>query len=250
MDKTQAEQIMRARGWFSRQPTDFQRELMSRSVLRRFEEGESLYHAGDPVAGVFGLVEGTIKIEFPVAGATYCLASVRQPGFWTGEAAAFRLGNRLATNRIAAPSYVLHLPLAEFERMIADPSYCRCFAILTVEHLDEAISVLANMMAGTADSRVASRLVMLAQKNGFSSSADLNITQSDLAEMCALTRQTVQQVLRKLEIQGLVTNGYRKITIPDVGSLAAAAGVESRFEEDAAGRGGCVASGREAGAGG
>jgi CRP-like cAMP-binding protein len=224
MDKKRAGQIMQAHGWFSRQPPDFQRELMNRSVLRHFEEGETLYHAGDPAAGVFGLVEGIVKIEFAVAGATYCIASVRQPGYWTGEAAAFRLGSRLATNKIASPSYILHLPLAEFEHMIANPVHCRCFATLTVEHLEEAITVLANMMAGTIETRIAARLVMLAQVNGFVKSADLTITQGDLAEMCALSRQTVQQLLRSLEMRGLITMRYRRIIIPDVESLAAAAG--------------------------
>ena len=224
MDKKQAARIMQAHGWFSRQPPDFQRELISRSALRHLREGETLYHAGDPPAGVFGLVEGIVKIEFAVTGATYRIASMRQPGYWTGEAAAFRLGNRLATIRIASSSYLLHLPLAEFEQMIVNPAYCRCFAVLTVEHLEEAITVLANMMAGTTESRVAARLVVMAHTNGFSASADLPITQSELAEMCALSRQTVQQVLRGLETRGLVTVRYGRIVIADVGSLAAAAG--------------------------
>lgn len=219
---------MKAHGWLSRQPNDFRQELISRATLRHLPEGETLYHAGDPPAGVFGLVEGIIKVELAVTGATYRIASVRQPGFWTGEAAAFRLGNRLATISIAAPSYVLHLPLAEFERMIENPSFCRCFAVLTVEHLEEALTVVANMMAGTPDSRVAARLVSLAERNGSSNSVELPITQSDIAEMCALSQQTVQQVLGRLEKRGLVEVGYRRILVPDVEVLAAAAAAQGK----------------------
>lgn len=227
MDKPHAAEIMLTHGWLSRQPRDFQQELISRSMLRQYSEGATLYHAGDPPAGVFGLVEGIIKIELAVPGATYRVASVRQPGFWTGEAAAFRLGNRLATIRMTAPSHVLHLPLAEFEHMIGNPSFCRCFAVLTVEHLEEAITVVANMMAGTPDSRVAARLVRLAESNGTSNSAELLLTQYDIAEMCALSRQTVQQVLSHLESRGLVKLGYRRVLVPDVKRLAAVSTIQA-----------------------
>lgn len=226
MDKKHAAEIMQSRGWLARQPRDFQQEMIGRSMLRQFVEGDVLYHAGDPPSGVFGLVEGVIKIELAVAGATYRVASVRQPGYWTGEGAAFRLSNRLATMKIAAPSHILHLPLAEFEQLIRNPVYCRCFAVLTMEHLEEAITVLGNILAGTPDNRVAARLVMLAERDGRGNAAELPITQYDIAEMCALSRQTVQQVLSRLETRGLLQVGYRRITVPDVQRLAMASAAQ------------------------
>ena len=62
------------------------------------------------------------------------------------------------------------------------------------------------------------------------------VTQADLAEMCGLSRPTVQQVLASLERRGLIKAGYRKIEIIDLARL-----IGQTVEEPPASRAGSAA---------
>ena len=55
---------------------------------------------------------------------------------------------------------------SEFNRMIVNAEYCRHFAILTAEHLDEAAAVIEQLMLADPHARVAARLLTLAYHQG------------------------------------------------------------------------------------
>ena len=166
MDKAAAACIAESTGWLSRQPEEFRAEVIRRSHLRRFEAGEILYHAGDP----------------------------------------------------------LYLPLAEFERMIADPAHCRLFATMSIEHLDEALSIIGYLMANDPTVRVAGRLLTLAEAQAIPEGSAMRLTQSDLAQMCGVSRQTVNKVLTGLSVRNVIAAKYGMLTILDARHLQFLAG--------------------------
>jgi CRP/FNR family transcriptional regulator, cyclic AMP receptor protein len=220
MDKPAAARIAETIGWLSRQPEGFRAEVIRRSHLRRFEAGEFLYHAGDPPGGVYGLAEGVLTITLPDGQ----IVTVKRPGFWVGETAAMRRQNRIVTLGVAVRSYVLYLPLAEFERMIADPAHCRLFATISIEHLDEALSIIGYLMANDPTVRVAGRLLMLAQAQAVPEGSAMRLTQSDLAQMCGVSRQTVNKVLTGLGARNVVAAKYGMLTIVNARHLRLLAG--------------------------
>jgi CRP-like cAMP-binding protein len=210
MDKTSADKIMTSIGWLSRQPADFQREVLGRSLLRRYSTGNILYGVDDDGTGVFGLVEGAIEVQLPNGQ----LATVGRPGFWIGEAAAFRRAPRRASLVARSPVWAYYLPLAEFEIMIGNPEYCRSFAHLTIEHLEDALRVVASLMSNDVLARVAGRLLnLITAQSG--AGTELSVTQTDLASMCGLSRQSVNKALRRLAEEGAVSSSYGKVTVID-----------------------------------
>lgn len=208
MDKAAACEILRSQGWLSRQPEPFRADVLRRCHLRRFQATDSLYHAGDSAAGVFGLVEGTIELYLPNGH----VGTIKTPGYWVGETAAFRRAPRLASIVASTVSYVLYLPLAEFERLVASAEYCRYFAYLTIEHLEEALAVVADLMASGPMARVSGRLLSLSEAQA-DQARILPVTQAELASMCGLTRQTVNKVVKSLAKDGIVSTEYRQVTI-------------------------------------
>lgn len=209
MDKAAAARIVGVTGWLSRQPEAFRAEVTRRSHLRRFEAGEALYHAGDPPGGVFGLAEGALTITLPSGQ----VASVKRAGFWIGETSAMRRENRLVTVAASIRSHALYLPLAEFERMVADAVYCRLFATMSMEHLDEALAIIGHLMVADTTARVAGRILTLAEVQGVPDGEAMQVTQGDLAQMCGVSRQTVNRVLATLAERRVVTARYGAITI-------------------------------------
>ena len=78
--------------------------------------------------------------------------------------------------------------------------------------------------AGGAFSSREARLALLAEKSGGPQPPVIPVTQADLAEMCGLSRLTIQQVLNALEKRGFIKAGYRKITVLDAGALVGRVG--------------------------
>ena len=211
-------EIARSQGWLAEQPRDFQDTLLSRCSVRRFAKNEAVCRVGDPYNGVYALVDGVLRLELALPD-DFRIASTKQPVCWFGQAACLRKKNFLVTLTANTPVTLLFLPYHEFERLIENAAYCKSFALLTVDHYDEAIQALAPLLVSDAQSRVTGRLAQLAIQAGPQRPAVLHVAQNDLAEMCGLARVTVFGVLAQLEKRGLIETGYRRITVLDPEAL-------------------------------
>jgi CRP-like cAMP-binding protein len=236
MDKQAASRIMATTGWLSRQPEAFRTELLKRSFYRHHHAGKVLYDIGDPPSGVFGLVEGTLDVRLPNGH----IGTVASPGFWIGEGAAFDRTPRRVALVARSPVRVFYLPLHEFDAMIGNSEYCRSFAILTIEHFEDALRVVASLLPSDVTARVGARLLSLSHA-GTGDGQVLSVTQSDLASMCGLTRQSVNRAIRRLVAECAISSRYGKVTVIDAGKLRQVAadggdGVLPRFPETAGAR--------------
>jgi len=211
-------EIARSQGWLAEQPRDFQDALLSRCLVKRFAKNEAVCRVGDPYNGVYALVEGVLRLELAMPD-DFRIASTKQPVCWFGQAACLRKKNFLVSLTANTPVTLVFLPFHEFDRLIEKAAYCKSFALLTVDHYDEAIQALAPLLVCDAQSKVAGRLAQLASQAGPQRPAVLHVAQSDLAEMCGLARVTVFGVLAQLEKRGLIETGYRRITVPDPEAL-------------------------------
>lgn len=219
MDRQSAARLMATTGWLSRQPESFRTELLKRSFYRHHDAGKVLYDIGDPPSGVFGLVEGALDIVLPDGN----IGTLASQGYWIGQGAAFdRLPRKVGL--IARSSVrVFYLPLHEFDAMIANAEYCRSFAILTIEHMEDALRVVASLLPNDVVARVSARLLSLSHATTGDGQV-LSVTQSDLASMCGLTRQTVNRALRRLVAECAISSSYGKLTVIDLDKLRQFAG--------------------------
>ena len=147
------------------------------------------------------------------------IAATKQPVCWFGQAACLRKKSFLVSLTANTPATLLFLPFREFERLIENAAYCKSFALLTVDHYDEAIQALAPLLVSDAQVKVTGRLAQLAIQAGPRRPAVLHVGQADLAEMCGLARVTVFGVLAQLEKAGHIETGYRRITVYDPEAL-------------------------------
>src|SRR5689334_19260578 len=92
MDKKQRLfEVFRAGRWFQQLPTGFQEQLVAAGAERRLGKNEVLFSRGDPPSGLFGVVDGAIRITAPALSASTSardtlLALVEAP-MWFGEIA-------------------------------------------------------------------------------------------------------------------------------------------------------------------
>jgi CRP/FNR family transcriptional regulator, cyclic AMP receptor protein len=191
---------------------------LSNCVVRTYARHEAICRSGDPYDGVYALVDGALRLEL-TAPDHIQVASVKQPVCWFGQVACLRKSTYVVSLTATTPVTLLFLPYRKFDRLIEDASYCKSFALLTLDHFEEATQALVRVLADDVDTRVAGRLALLVEQSGPERPAVLQTTQSELAEMCGLSRPTVHGVLTRLENRGLLKVGYRKITIMDSDAL-------------------------------
>jgi CRP/FNR family cyclic AMP-dependent transcriptional regulator len=194
--------------------------VLERCTLRSYAAQETVFHVGDGYTGIFGLVEGQMKFEIPTNGGELRTAAIRDPVFWFGEIASFRYGKHTMTTTATVASKVLFLPHAEFEMLAKDATFCMSFALLLADHFEEAALAVSRLINGNAEQRVASKLCHLAHLSGASGDPiTLKLNQSDLGEMCNLSRPRVVESLNSLAQKGLVKTGYRNVEILDLRGL-------------------------------
>lgn len=110
----------------------------------------------------------------------------------------------------------------------AHPPLWRDICLLVLARMHELIVVQQRHAFSSLDNRVAELLARLAQTHG-QPAADgqgvvLRISQSDLAAMLSVSRQTINKELRLLERRGLLRVAYGRLTLLDLAGLAGGGG--------------------------
>ena len=154
------------------------------------------------------------------------MLAVIEPVNWFGEIALF--DNRPRTHNAYAERdcRLFHVPRAALAALLERmPAYWHVFGLLLTQKLRLAFDAIEEAALLPAAQRVARRLLLMAGGYGEPGALRrvLKVPQEDLAMMLALSRQTINQVLKQFETQGALKLGYAEIEITDprkLGELA------------------------------
>lgn len=132
-------------------------------------------------------------------------------GFWVGDLALFSEAARLVSVRAAEPTAMVHLPPRALKRLISrQPRLYADFYSLTYENFRVAIHIISNLGISSSDKRLADRLLMEHDALG-SWDGWISLSQSELANLTAMSLPTLQRALRRLMSAGLVNQRYARI---------------------------------------
>ncbi|HEX9858770.1 MAG TPA: cyclic nucleotide-binding domain-containing protein, partial [Paracoccaceae bacterium] len=105
-------------------PRDELARVASCFSRREFSAGEEVYHAGEPLKGLYLVKRGSIEVLEPSGG----LVSLLGPRNSFGERGLLRDGVAVTTARVTENAVLLLLPTHDFRRLIADfPAFERFF---------------------------------------------------------------------------------------------------------------------------
>jgi CRP/FNR family transcriptional regulator len=183
--------------------------------------GTKIFEAGAPASALFFLDSGLIKLERSSNGRLLLLGMLGG-GEIFGEQAFLDNGIYICSAVVAQPAIVFRM-LAErvmefcnqrtaVWRLICNEVIQRSVALsLRIEHL----------CLSEVQWRVLFSLAELAQlsRDPYSSSALVQISQTELAGMVGASRETVSAALNRLARTGLLQIGHRTIRIPSLGAL-------------------------------
>lgn len=211
--------------WFGAIPERRRAALLGAAAVVTKTDGARAYATGDPPNGLWGVIEGRMRLlDYPVAGAEVLVQSLG-PGAWFGELSTLDGGPRPQDAVASGRTALLHVPDAAYERLVEDfPALHHDLALLACAHQRAALAFIGQRVAQALPARIAAALLGVAQDVG---RAPLAIRQAELALMVGVSRQTLNRQLKAFERRGLVRTHYARIEILDAEGLRRLAGAET-----------------------
>jgi len=219
--------------WFAGLEPSLRDEILDRSVVRTFEKGQFLVHETDAAPGLLALLDGRVALLRHVGEDDEVVVHVCEVGFWWGEVPVLA-GLPSVVSAVALTDVrVLLLPTGKFEQIVAvRPGSYRQFARLALTRYALVVRYLSEERMLPPLERLRVRLADLADikepRRPVVAPIDLNVSQTNLASLVGVSRQTINRLLRQLQAERLVDLSFQKISVLDPVALRgahAAAGI-------------------------
>jgi CRP-like cAMP-binding protein len=216
--------LLKEGAWFGGLPPALQKLILQESVVRTYRKGQVIVREGEPPKGMFVVLEGRVRAIRDVGDGDEVLLHVGEAGCWFAYYSLFHrrpsIGSVVADSRVRA----LLLTAPKFERIIEDePRYYRAFADLALEHYAVLFRYVAEGHGLAPEDLLRARLADMAGLRRYERPTDgpvsVNVSQSDLATMLGVSRQTLNGLLARLQADGLIEVGFRRIRVLDEARL-------------------------------
>jgi CRP/FNR family transcriptional regulator, cyclic AMP receptor protein len=195
--------VLNSSEWFCALDPRFQHDVLGSSRIMVFAAGESVFHRGDPSDGLYCVLSGAVCFGGAASSGKGSIAALAEAPEWFGEIALFDGGARTHDAWADIPSTLLHLPLRHLTRILADgPERWKQLGLLLVRKLRIVLSLLEDTALEPPRVRLARCLVNLLDGYGqrkVASPRGVRVSQERLGMMLSLSRQTVNELLRRLE---------------------------------------------------
>lgn len=189
-------------------------ELVAQMRLRRFREGEVVYHRGDPAAHAYVVFQGLVKSMLLDEHGHELLVSLYGRGQFFGELALFEDAPRETTIEAVIATSVFQIPRAAGVRILElNPQAMRFMLSRMAGTIHGLSDLLEGIVFLDVPSRLAKYLVALERVDG------AVLTQDDIAAAIGSTRVTVNKTLADFEKRGLIAVDRRRVRIIDEAAL-------------------------------
>ena len=211
-------EFLRRGRWFGSLPAALQSIIVERTITRCYGKGTFIIHEGAPPRGLFALLEGRVHVVRAIAETEQALIHVGEPGMWFGEHGMLSGQPALASVVATTNARTLLLPVADFQRIVADePRHYPQFAALLFERFATVFRYASEARSVPAEDWLWTRLQDLAAIRRLDAQiqgpVDINVSQSELATMVGVSRQTLCMLLGRLQERGQIDVGYKRIRV-------------------------------------
>jgi CRP/FNR family cyclic AMP-dependent transcriptional regulator len=219
------EQLAALKGseWFGALECAFQEAVLASSRVMALASGETVFYRGDASDGIYCVLSGAVCFGAIAPSGRGSIVALAEAPQWFGEVALFDGGARTHDAWADISSTLLHLPLRHLTKILTeDPARWRQMGRLLVRKLRIALSLLEDMALEPPRVRLARCLIHLLEGYGARKAApscSVRVSQERLGMMLSLSRQTVNELLRDMEGEGIIQCQRGGVRILDPGRL-------------------------------
>ncbi|MGF6874577.1 Crp/Fnr family transcriptional regulator [Paraburkholderia sp. MM5477-R1] len=214
--------LLELSAWFRAAPAELRVQLLDAGRVESLAAGQRLFTRGAADDGLYCVLDGLVRIGAASSTGKEALLAVIEPVNWFGEIALFDDRSRTHDAYAERDTALFHVPRAALAALLErTPAYWHAFGLLLAHKLRLAFEAIEEAALLPAAPRVARRLLLMAGGYGEPGALRnvLKAPQEDLAMMLALSRQTINQVLKHFETQGALKLRYAEIEIVDADKL-------------------------------
>lgn len=200
-----------------------QARLLSHGRWRTLARGDNLMLAGEETGGLYGIGSGVVSSISMAASHDITMSDLHIPPFWFITQTMLPR-RRTAMNVVAQSSCeVMFVPQSSLAEIIVEfPDFRPHIFLLVADLFHRMTEALSDSLIRDPDRRCIAVLLRIAgQRYEGSGVVNLPLGQTDLAAMTNVSRQKIGDVLRSLDEEGIVQQGYREISVVDSGRLRA-----------------------------
>jgi CRP/FNR family transcriptional regulator len=171
-------------------------------AVQRLEEGATLFSEGDPATNVYQVVSGTLRLYKALPDGRRQITGFLSAGHLLG----LSLNDlHLYTAEAITPVNLRRYPRAWFDRLVDEvPGLARRLLAATSDELRAAQDQMLLLGRKTAEERIASFLLMLADREHGANAVQVAMSRSDIADYLGLTMETVSRMLAKMKHEGII----------------------------------------------
>jgi CRP/FNR family transcriptional regulator len=193
--------------------------LAQRAVERRFAADEMLFWEGEDCAGIFLVVEGSVKIFKTSAGGREMMLALESAPSTVAELPLFDGGPYPASVRAVEPVTALFINKNDFYQVCRQfPDVALKILAVVGRRLRHLVGVVEAMTFGSVTQRLA-RLLLDASKQAGADEFDLPLTHQELASRLGTVREVVSRNLARFRAEGLIRIQGRQVSILDRAGL-------------------------------
>ena len=209
---------------FCELPEEDHRALASRATERRLSRGETLFLAGEPAAGLYVVVQGTVRAYRVSTDGREQIIHVERSGATLAEVPVFDGGTYPSSTAAEEDSLVLFLPREEVVRLCLErPKISLAALRLLAGRMRKCAALVERLSLRDVDRRVAQLLLDeggdYGQRTASAVSFSLALTHTQIASRVGSVREVVSRALSRLQASGLIQMDGRQIRIVDIGAL-------------------------------
>lgn len=197
------------------------RAVTRNAVRRRFRNGDTLFHEGDPGDSMHLLDRGHVAIRIVSRRGDVVTLDVMEPGDSFGEQALLASDSRRTASVVAigaVETLMLHRD-AFLELRRTHPAVTDVLVDILAAQVRRLSRQLLDAHTLSADDRVVRQLARMARSFAVDGSASIPLTQEDLASLAGTTRPTANRALQPLVGKGVIELRRGGVDVPDVSLL-------------------------------
>jgi len=189
--------------------------LAQRAVEKRFAAGEVVFWEGEACAGIFLIVQGSVKIFRTSPGGREVMLAIETAPATVAELPLFDDGPYPASVRVVEPVVALFLNKNDFRQVCRQyPDVALKVLAVVGRRLRHLVGLVESMTFGSVTQRLA-RLLLDAAQGAGAQTFDLPVTHQELASRLGTVREVVSRNLARFRAEGLIRIQGRQVEIVD-----------------------------------
>jgi CRP-like cAMP-binding protein len=207
--------------WLARLTPDHQALASQQMLVGEALPGDYVCRVGRPPTLYFGVIEGLLKMGTDSANGIPVTFTGISSGGWFGEGTAIKREPYRFNIEPLRPSLVAGLPIDTFHWLLDHSIGFNRFIMQQLnERLSQFIAAREIDRSSNPDLKVARSLAALFNPVLYPGVGQvLRITQQELAYLCGLSRQRVNEALRSLQAQGAIEVSYGGLRVRSLPGL-------------------------------